>query len=45
MLTLGDAVAAVAAVAADEHEVVAVVVHMLRNQSIRLVGTPPLLEP
>jgi len=38
VLTLGDAVAAVSAVTANEREVVAVVLHMLRRQSIRLVG-------
>jgi hypothetical protein len=37
-MTLGDAIAAVSAVAADEREVVAVVQHMLRRRSIRLVG-------
>lgn len=43
-LTLGDAVAAVSAVTADEREVVAVVLHMLRRQSIRLAGTRPFLH-
>jgi hypothetical protein len=37
-LTLGDAVAAVSAVTADEREVVAVVRHMLQGESIRLGG-------
>jgi hypothetical protein len=41
-LTLGDAVAAVSAVTADEREVVAVVLHMLQRQSIRLACAPPL---
>jgi len=36
--TLGDAVAAVSAVTADEREVVAVVLHMLQGKSIRLGG-------
>jgi hypothetical protein len=40
-LTLADAVAAVSAITADEREVVAVVRHMLRSQSIRLVGPEP----
>lgn len=43
-LTLGDAVAAVSAVTADEREVVAVVLHMLRYQSIRLACARPLLH-
>ena len=38
VLTLGDAVAAVSAVTADEREVVAVVLHMLRRESIRFLG-------
>lgn len=38
VLTLGDAIAAVSAVAADERELVAVVQHMLRRRAIRLVG-------
>jgi hypothetical protein len=42
VLTLGDAVAAVSAVTSDEREVVAVVLHMLRRQSIRLAGVRPL---
>ena len=41
VLTLGDAVAAVSAVTADEREVVAVVLHMLRRASIRLLGAAP----
>jgi hypothetical protein len=41
-LTLGDAVAAVSAVTSDEREVVAVVLHMLRRQSIRLASARPL---
>lgn len=40
-LTLGDAIAAVSAVVADEREVVAVVLHMLQSRSIRLVGAAP----
>lgn len=44
VLTLGDAVAAVSAVTADEREVVAVVLHMLRRQSIRLACARPLLH-
>jgi hypothetical protein len=43
-LTLGDAVAAVSAVTCDEREVVAVVLHMLRRQSIRLACARPLLH-
>jgi hypothetical protein len=43
VMTLGDAIAAVSAVAADEREVVAVVQHMLRRRSIRLVGAVPVL--
>jgi hypothetical protein len=42
VMTLGDAIAAVSAVAADEREVVAVVQHMLRRRSIRLVGAVPV---
>lgn len=42
VLTLGDAIAAVSAVAADEREVVAVVQHMLQRRSIRLVGAAPI---
>jgi len=38
VLTLGDAVAAVSAVTTDEREVVAVVLHMLRRESIRFLG-------
>lgn len=38
VLTFGDAVAAISAVTADEREVVAVLVHMLRNRKIRLQG-------
>lgn len=38
-LTLGDAIAAVSAIAADDREVVAIVEHMLRRRSIRLLGT------
>ncbi len=41
VLTLGDAIAAISAVAADEREVVAVVQHMLNCRSIRLVGATP----
>ena len=40
-LTLGDAIAAVSAVAVDEREVVAVVLHMLRRRSIRLADRAP----
>ena len=43
VLTLGDAVAAVSAVTADEREVVAVVLHMLRRASIRFLGAAPSL--
>jgi hypothetical protein len=43
VLTLGDAVAAVSAVTADEREVVAVVLHMLRRESIRFLGAAPFL--
>ena len=38
VLTFGDVVAAVSAVTSDEREVVAVVLHMLRRQTIRLVN-------
>ena len=41
VLTLGDAVAAVSAVTADEREVVAVVLEMLRRESIRFLGAAP----
>jgi len=43
VLTLGDAVAAVSAVTADDHEVVAVIMHMLQRESIRFCGVAPLL--
>jgi hypothetical protein len=42
VVTLGDAIAAVSAIAADEREVVAVVQHMLRRRSIRLAGAAPV---
>jgi hypothetical protein len=42
VLTLGDAVAAVSAVTANEREVVAVVLHMLRSESIRFLGAAPI---
>jgi hypothetical protein len=42
VLTLGDAVAAVSAVTADEREVVAVVLHMIRRQAIRFHGAVDL---
>jgi len=38
VLTFGDVVAAVSAVTSDEREVAAVVLHMLRLQTVRLVG-------
>jgi len=41
VLTLGDAVDAVSAVTADEREVVAVVLDMLRRESIRFLGAAP----
>ena len=43
-LTLGDAVAAVSAITADEREVVAVVLHMLQRRSIRFACEPPGLH-
>ena len=43
-LTFGDAVAAVSAVTSDEREVVAVVLHMLRSQAIRLGCERPVLH-
>ena len=43
VLTLGDAIDAVSAVTADEREVVAVVLHMLRRGLIRFLGAAPFL--
>ena len=44
VLTLGDAVAAVSAVTADEREVVAVVLHLFRSESIRFLGAAHVRE-
>ena len=44
VLTLGDAVAAVASLTSDEREVVAVVLRMLRRHAIRLAGERPQLR-
>ncbi len=41
ILTLGDAVAAVSTITADEREVVAIVRHMLRRGLIRFLGAAP----
>ena len=42
VLTLGDAVVAVSEITNDANEVAAIVLHLLRRQSIRLVGPAPV---
>ena len=42
VLTLGDAVVAVSEITNDASEVVAIVLHLLQRQSIRLVGPAPV---